>query len=98
MSEFMGLIHGRYDAKRQGFAPGGMSLHNCMTPHGPDAAAFEQASNAELKPAKLENTLAFMFETRLAQHPTEYASALPTLQEDYADCWSALRKRFNGKP
>ena len=98
MSEFMGLIFGRYDAKPEGFAPGGMSLHNAMLPHGPDATAFDQASNADLKPAKLEDTLAFMFETRLPQHPTDYASTLPTLQADYADCWSALRKRFNGKP
>jgi hypothetical protein len=43
-SEFMGLIHGVYDAKAEGFAPGGASLHNCMTGHGPDAATFEKAS------------------------------------------------------
>lgn len=98
MSEFMGLIFGRYDAKEEGFTPGGMSLHNSMLPHGPDAMAFEQASNADLKPVKLESTLAFMFESCLPQHPTPYALALETLQEDYADCWSGLRKRFDGKP
>ncbi|MCX7899071.1 MAG: homogentisate 1,2-dioxygenase [Methylocystis sp.] len=96
MSEFMGLIFGRYDAKPEGFAPGGASLHNRLLPHGPDAIAFEQASNAELKPEKLSNTLAFMFETRLAQHPTRYALTLDTLQQDYAECWTGLRKRFVG--
>lgn len=96
MSEFMGLIYGQYDAKPQGFVPGGMSLHNCMLPHGPDAEAFEQASNAELKPVKLTNTLAFMFETRFPQHLTRYAAELEALQEDYSECWAGLKKRFNG--
>ncbi|WP_036258851.1 homogentisate 1,2-dioxygenase [Methylocapsa aurea] len=95
MSEFMGLIHGQYDAKAQGFAPGGMSLHNCMLPHGPDAEAFDKASLAELKPEKLADTLAFMFETRYPQHVTEYAAKLPTLQSDYADCWQGLKKHFD---
>jgi len=95
MSEFMGLIYGAYDAKPGGFLPGGASLHNAMLPHGPDAAAFEAASNAELAPSKLEDTLAFMFETRLPQHPTEFALQLETLQDDYAACWDGLRKRFD---
>ncbi len=98
MSEFMGLIYGQYEAKAEGFLPGGMSLHNCMLPHGPDAQAFELASNVDLKPVKLTNTLAFMFETRLPQHLTAYAAGLKTLQEDYADCWSGLERRFNGEP
>ena len=98
MSEFMGLIFGAYDAKPSGFAPGGISLHNAMLPHGPDAAAFAAATEAELKPVKLENTLAFMFETRLPQHPTNYALTVETLQRDYADCWSGLPKRFEAKP
>ena len=98
MSEFMGLVRGRYDAKPKGFAPGGMSLHNAMTPHGPDAAAFDRATRAELKPERLADTLAFMFESRLPQHLTPYAAELATLQEDYADCWSGFRKRFNGAP
>jgi homogentisate 1,2-dioxygenase len=98
MSEFMGLIYGQYDAKPHGFAPGGMSLHNCMLPHGPDAQAYARASEAKLGPEKLTNTLAFMFETRFPQHPTDYAATLETLQDDYADCWSKLGKRFNGKP
>ena len=95
MSEFMGLIYGQYDAKPHGFVPGGMSLHNCMLPHGPDGDAFEHASTAELKPVKLTNTMAFMFETRYPQHLTRHASTLPTLQDDYADCWSGLKKRFD---
>jgi homogentisate 1,2-dioxygenase len=98
MSEFMGLILGQYDAKPKGFAPGGMSLHNAMTPHGPDAEAFDRATRAELKPERLADTLAFMFESRLPQHLTAYAGELATLQKDYADCWSGLRKRFNGAP
>jgi homogentisate 1,2-dioxygenase len=98
MSEFMGLIFGRYDAKTEGFAPGGVSLHNCMLPHGPDAQVFARASQARLEPEKLGDTLAFMFETRFPQHLTPYAAALATLQEDYADCWAGLDKRFNGRP
>jgi homogentisate 1,2-dioxygenase len=98
MSEFMGLIFGHYEAKAEGFAPGGASLHNCMLPHGPDAATFAQASKAELAPSKLTNTLAFMFETRLPQHLTHYAASLDTLQENYDDSWSNLPKQFNGQP
>jgi homogentisate 1,2-dioxygenase len=96
MSEFMGLLYGQYDAKEKGFVPGGMSLHNMMLPHGPDAQGFEKASRAELKPHKLEGTMAFMFETRFPQHLTHYAANLETLQSDYIDCWSDLKKRFNG--
>ncbi|WGJ13819.1 homogentisate 1,2-dioxygenase [Methylocapsa sp. D3K7] len=95
MSEFMGLIFGQYDAKAKGFAPGGISLHNCMLPHGPDTQAFDRASTVELKPERLENTLAFMFETRYPQQVTEYAAKLPELQSDYADCWSGLEKHFD---
>jgi len=98
MSEFMGLIFGQYDAKPEGFSPGAMSLHNCMLPHGPDATAFDRATQAALEPVKLTNTLAFMFETRFPQHLTHYAATLETLQEDYANCWSGLGKRFDGKP
>jgi homogentisate 1,2-dioxygenase len=98
MSEFMGLIHGKYDAKEEGFAPGGISLHNMMLPHGPDADAYKKATSVELKPVKLDDTMAFMFETRFPQHLTRYAAESGTLQHDYADCWSGLRKRFNGTP
>ena len=95
MSEFMGLIYGVYDAKPQGFVPGGISLHNQMLPHGPDREAFEHASNGEQKPVKLTGTMAFMFETRFPQRVTEYAATSATLQDDYADCWNGLEKRFD---
>jgi homogentisate 1,2-dioxygenase len=95
MSEFMGLIFGVYDAKPEGFTPGGYSLHNMMLPHGPDSAAFEHASTVELKPVKLTGTMAFMFETRLPQRVTAHAAASPTLQPGYADCWAGLKKRFD---
>jgi len=95
MSEFMGLVYGVYDAKPEGFVPGGISLHNQMLPHGPDAEAFTHASNVELKPVKLTNTLAFMFETRFRQRVTKYAAELPSLQDNYVDCWTGLKKRFD---
>ncbi len=95
MSEFMGLIYGVYDAKPEGFRPGGMSLHNSMLPHGPDEASFEHASNSELKPVKQAGTMAFMFETRFPQRVTRWAAELPTLDAGYVDCWAGLRKRFD---
>ncbi len=95
MSEFMGLVYGVYDAKPEGFVPGGMSLHNTMLPHGPDKDAFEHASNTELKPVKLANTLAFMFETRFRQRVTRHAATLATRQDNYIDVWSGLNKHFN---
>jgi homogentisate 1,2-dioxygenase len=98
MSEFMGLIYGQYEAKVDGFTPGGISLHNCMLPHGPDANAFAKASTEELRPHKLTNTLAFMFETRYPQHLTRYAAELETLQHNYSDCWKGLQRKFNGRP
>lgn len=96
MSEFMGLIHGQYDAKEEGFVPGGMSLHNMMLPHGPDTMGFEKASKANLGPVKLDETMAFMFETRFPQHVTSYAMNLETLHDDYLDYWKGLKKRFDG--
>lgn len=98
MSEFMGLILGQYDAKETGFVPGGISLHNMMLAHGPDASGFEKASRTELKPQKLDNTMAFMFETRFPQLLTRFAAETDALQDDYIDCWKDLRKRFNGTP
>ncbi|MFG6176241.1 homogentisate 1,2-dioxygenase [Halomonas sp. THAF12] len=95
MSEFMGLIHGEYDAKAEGFVPGGASLHNCMSPHGPDADTFEKASKAELTPQYQGNTLAFMFESRYVFHPTEAALAADFRQRDYVDVWSTLRAHFD---
>lgn len=98
MSELMGNIYGVYDAKPQGFVPGGISLHNCMLPHGPDRSAFEAASNAVLKPEKLDETMSFMFETRFPQHLTEFAAREAPLQEDYVECWTSLEKKFDGTP
>jgi homogentisate 1,2-dioxygenase len=97
MSEFMGLIHGRYDAKAEGFLPGGMSLHNCMLPHGPDVDAYSKGTSAELKPVKLTDTMAFMFETRFPQQLTQYAASLAALQDDYSSCWQGLETRFNAE-
>ena len=98
MSEFMGLVHGAYDAKAEGFTPGGSSLHNCMSGHGPDAATFEKASRAALEPQKIENTLAFMFESRYVIRPTRFALETPQQQRDYLDCWRGITKNFTGKP
>jgi homogentisate 1,2-dioxygenase len=90
MSEFMGLVHGQYDAKEKGFRPGGASLHNSMVPHGPDLEAFAKASQATLTPQKLDNTLAFMFESRYLLRPTAYAIEHPGLERDYWQCWQGL--------
>jgi len=98
MSEFMGLVHGTYDAKAEGFMPGGASLHNCMSGHGPDAATFEKASSGALEPQKIEDTLAFMFESRYVIRPTRFALETPQRQKDYLDCWRGLTKHFTGKP
>ncbi len=93
MSEFMGLIHGAYDAKEGGgFAPGGASLHNRMNGHGPDVASHEKASTAALMPVKIEDTLAFMFESREVIRPTAWAMDTPALQLDYDDCWQGFAK------
>jgi len=95
-SEFMGLVHGVYDAKAGGFAPGGASLHNCMSGHGPDAASFDKASAADTtKPDHIVDTMAFMFETRAVIRPTLQALESPQLQRDYHECWQGLRKQFN---
>ena len=91
MSEFMGLVFGSYDAKAEGFVPGGASLHNAMSAHGPDADTYQRAVNAELKPAYLGDTLAFMFESSLVFRPTSFAVTSPSLQKDYLGCWRALK-------
>ena len=96
-SEFMGLIFGAYDAKAEGFAPGGCSLHNCMTGHGPDAATFEKASNADTsKPDYVKDTMAFMFEARNVIRPARQALDAAHRQRDYQACWAGLRKHFTG--
>ncbi len=94
MSEYMGLIFGRYDAKAEGFVPGGGSLHNCMSPHGPDSSAYEDATAAELKPQYLDGTLAFMFESRHVIQPTRFALETPSLQKNYLECWKGLKRQF----
>lgn len=95
-SEFMGLIHGAYDSKAGGFVPGGASLHNCMSGHGPDAATFDKASRADTTvPDYLTDTLAFMFETRCVIRPTRYGLESPLLQKDYSHCWQGLAKHFD---
>ena len=96
MNEFMGLIYGEYDAKAEGFLPGGASLHNCMSGHGPDAETFERATHAELKPVHIKDTLAFMFETRMAVRPTRYALESKILQHEYYECWQGLKRNFTG--
>src|SRR6185295_5213481 len=90
MSEAMGLIHGAYDAKAEGFQPGGLSLHNLMSGHGPDVESWQKASAAELKPAKIENTLAFMVESCWPYHPTAFA--LDRAQPDYDQAWTGFPK------
>lgn len=98
MSELMGNIYGVYDAKPEGFVPGGMSLHNMMIPHGPDVDAFENASNEPMVPKKLTKTMSFMIETRFPQHLTHFAAHEAPMQDDYADCWTGLEKKFDGTP
>ena len=95
MSEYMGLIYGAYDAKETGFVPGGGSLHNQMSAHGPDLDAFEKASNADLAPQKLEGTLAFMFESRYIIRPTKFAMETSQLQHEYSEVWQRLKKNFS---
>ena len=93
MSEYMGLVHGVYDAKEGGgFVPGGGSLHNAMSAHGPDVATYERAVSVPLAPHKIERTLAFMFETRAVIAPTRFAMETSALQSDYDACWAGFAK------
>lgn len=94
MSEFMGLIYGVYDAKVRGFLPGGISLHNCMSAHGPDVETYAWAVTAELKPEKIDQTMAFMFESRWVQQPTRVALESSALQRDYDACWATQGRNF----
>jgi homogentisate 1,2-dioxygenase len=96
-NEFMGLIHGVYDAKSTGFVPGGSSLHNCMSGHGPDAATFAKASAADTtSPAHITDTMAFMFESRSVLKPAHNAlHGTPRLQSDYMSYWLGLTKQFD---
>ncbi|HEU5478486.1 MAG TPA: homogentisate 1,2-dioxygenase, partial [Candidatus Tumulicola sp.] len=95
-SEFMGLVRGVYDAKAEGFVPGGASLHNCMTAHGPDAQTFEKATTADVsRPDYIRDTMAIMFETRCVIRPTRFALETPQLQAGYYRCWQDLRRHFD---
>jgi homogentisate 1,2-dioxygenase len=94
MSELMGLVHGVYDAKAEGFLPGGVSIHNCMSAHGPDLATFQKASEAQLKPQKIEGSLAFMWESRYVFRPTKFALSAPQLQKDYDKVWDGFKKLY----
>ncbi len=95
MSELMGLVHGVYESKAEGFLPGGVSIHNCLQGHGPDLPTYEKASAAELKPHRLENTLAFMWESRYVFRPTRFALGAPQLQKNYeVKTWDGFKKRF----
>ena len=96
MSEFMGLIYGQYDAKKAGFEPGGASLHNSMSAHGPEADVFVKASEMALEPSYYANTLAFMFETRYPLGITNDAWSCKYRQLDYMDCWQGFDKNFPG--
>ena len=92
MSELMGLVLGAYDAKVGGFVPGGASLHNQMSGHGPDRAAYERSVAAELAPQKIDGTLAFMFESRAVIRPTRWADETPLRQRDYDNVWDDFPK------
>jgi homogentisate 1,2-dioxygenase len=97
-SEFMGLVHGAYDAKEEGFVPGGASLHNCMSGHGPDAETFRKApASNTTKPHKVDNTLAFMFETPRVIRPTAFALEASQLQAEYFECWQGLQRSFKAE-
>ncbi|XP_022257500.1 homogentisate 1,2-dioxygenase-like isoform X2 [Limulus polyphemus] len=99
MSEFMGLIYGSYEAKEDTLKPGGATLHNIMTPHGPDSNCFEKASNAQLVPEKVaEETMSFMFESCLNMTVTDWAcNTSLKLDVNYPKCWQNLKKMFNPK-
>ncbi len=94
MSEYMGLVTGTYDAKAEGFVPGGASLHNTYASHGPDADTYARASTAELEPQKLDGTLAFMFESRWTILTTRQAMEASFRQPDYDAVWAGLERNF----
>ncbi len=96
MSELMGLVRGVYDGKAEGFLPGGVSLHNQMSAHGPDRETHEKASQAELRPHKIADTLAFMWESRYVFRPTKWAMETPELQTSYDAAWSGFKNNFSG--
>jgi homogentisate 1,2-dioxygenase len=85
-------VHGVYDAKAEGFLPGGVSIHNCLSAHGPDLATFERASTESLAPRKIDSTLAFMWESRHVWRPTRFAMRAPQMQQDYDKVWDGFRR------
>ncbi|WP_045106246.1 homogentisate 1,2-dioxygenase [Legionella hackeliae] len=95
MSEMMGLITGEYDAKKEGFLPGGVSIHNCMSAHGPDADTYQNVLDEELKPTRYQDTMAFMFEAKNPWLVSEQALSHSTREENYSDCWQHLPCNFN---
>jgi homogentisate 1,2-dioxygenase len=94
MSELMGLVRGAYESKAEGFLPGGVSIHNSMQPHGPDIPTFDKGSAVELKPHRIENSLAFMWESRYVFRPTKFALGAPQLQKNYDAIWDGFKKHF----
>ncbi|MDA0226334.1 MAG: homogentisate 1,2-dioxygenase, partial [Proteobacteria bacterium] len=90
MSELMGLVRGVYDGKAEGFLPGGISLHNCMAAHGPDAATYDKASAEALAPTRYKDTLAFMWESRHVFRPTRFAMEAPERQSAYDAVWQGF--------
>jgi homogentisate 1,2-dioxygenase len=94
MSELMGLVHGAYESKAEGFLPGGVSIHNCLQPHGPDLPTYDKGSKAELKPHRIEGSLAFMWESRYVFRPTKFALGAPQLQKNYDAVWDGFKKNF----
>ncbi|XP_043689816.1 homogentisate 1,2-dioxygenase [Telopea speciosissima] len=97
MSEFMGLIFGSYEAKADGFLPGGASLHNCMSPHGPDTNTFEAtvARGNDAKPFRITDTMAFMFESCLIARVCPWALESPHIDHNYYQCWIGLKSHFS---
>jgi homogentisate 1,2-dioxygenase len=94
MSELMGLVHGAYESKAEGFLPGGVSIHNCLQPHGPDLPTYDKGSKVELKPHRIENSLAFMWESRYVFRPTKFALGARELQKNYDAVWDGFKKNF----
>jgi homogentisate 1,2-dioxygenase len=92
MSELMGLVRGVYDAKAEGFSPGGISIHNCMSAHGPDVASYEKNVKKELAPEKTGDSLAFMWESRYVFRPTAAALKAKELQRDYDKVWDGFKR------
>ncbi|TKA09051.1 homogentisate 1,2-dioxygenase domain-containing protein [Actinacidiphila oryziradicis] len=94
----MGLVEGAYDARAEDFVPGGASLHNMMSAHGPDRMTFDTASSADLIPQKVDDGLAFMFETRWPVVPTAYALAAEHQRPGYDEVWRGLERHWHGRP